>query len=42
MTHKDAMWDGLPRFSARGVRRGDAAHREVRATPSEGLGKPSL
>ena len=40
MTHKDAMWDGLPRFSARSVGRGDAAHREARATPSESLGKP--
>jgi len=40
MTHKDAMWDGLPRFSARSVRRGDAAHREAHATPSESLGKP--
>ena len=37
MTHKDAMWDGLPSFSARSVGRGDAAHREARATPSEGL-----
>ena len=42
MTHKDAMWDGLPSFSARSVGRGDAAHREARATPSESLGKPSL
>ena len=40
MTHKDAMWDGLPRFSARSVGRGDAAHREARATPSASLGKP--
>ena len=40
MTHKDAMWDGLPRFSARSVGRGDAAHREARAAPSESLGKP--
>jgi len=40
MTHKDAMWDGLPSFSARSVGRGDAAHREARATPSESLGKP--
>ena len=36
MTHRD----GLPRFSARNVGRGDAAHREARATPSESLGKP--
>ena len=36
MTHRD----GLPRFSARSVRRGDAAHRKPRATPSESLGKP--
>ncbi len=36
MTHRD----GLPRFSARGVRRGDAAHREPSATLSESLGKP--
>ena len=36
MTHRD----GLPRFSARSVRRGDAAHREAHATPSESLGKP--
>jgi hypothetical protein len=36
MTHRD----GLPRFSARSVGRGDAAHREARATPSESLGKP--
>ena len=36
MTHRD----GLPRFSARSVGRGDAAHREERATPSESLGKP--
>ena len=42
MTHKDAMWDGLPSFSARSVGRGDAAHREARATPSESLGKPPL
>ena len=42
MTHKDAMWDGLPRFSARSVGRGDAAHREARATPSESLGKPPV
>ncbi len=32
--------DGLPRFSARRVRRGDAGHREPRATLSESLGKP--
>jgi hypothetical protein len=38
MTHED----GLPRFSARSVGRGDAAHREARATPSESLGKPPL
>ena len=31
--------DGLPRFSARSVRRGDAGHREARATLSESLGK---
>ena len=36
MTHRD----GLPRFSARSAGRGDAAHREARATPSEILGKP--
>ena len=36
MTHED----GLPRLSARSVGRGDAAHREARATPSESLGKP--
>ncbi len=36
MTHRD----GLPRFSARSVRRGDAGHREPRATLSESLGKP--
>ncbi len=36
MTHGD----GLPRFSARSVRRSDAAHRKPRATPSESLGKP--
>ena len=36
MTHRD----GLPRFSARSVRRSDAAHRKPRATPSESLGKP--
>ena len=38
MTHRD----GLPRFSARSVRRGDAGHREARATLSESLGKPPL
>ncbi len=32
--------DGLPRFSARSVRRGDAGHREACATLSESLGKP--
>ena len=36
MTHMD----GLPRFSARSVRRGDAGHREACATLSESLGKP--
>ncbi len=36
MAHRD----GLPRFSARSVRRGDAGHREARATLSESLGKP--
>ena len=36
MTHRD----GLPRFSARNVRCGDAGHREACATPSESLGKP--
>ncbi len=36
MTHRD----GLPRFSARSVRRGDAGHREACATLSESLGKP--
>ncbi len=36
MTHRD----GLPRFSARSVRRGDAEHREACATLSESLGKP--
>ncbi len=35
MTHRD----GLPRFSARSVRRGDAGHRKACATPSESLGK---
>jgi hypothetical protein len=32
--------DGFPRFSARSAWRGDAGHREPRATPSESLGKP--
>ena len=36
MTHRD----GLPRFSARSARRGDAVHRKLRATLSESLGKP--
>ncbi len=36
MTHRD----GFTRFSARSVGRGDAGHREARATPSESLGKP--
>ena len=36
MTHRD----DLPRFSARSVRRSDAAHRKPRATLSESLGKP--
>ncbi len=36
MTHRD----GLPRFSAGSVRRGDAVHREPRATLSESRGKP--
>ena len=36
MTHRD----GLPRFSARSVRRGDAGHHELCATLSESLGKP--
>ena len=31
MTHRD----GLPRFSARSVRRGDAGHREAHATLSK-------
>ncbi len=34
--------DGLPRFSARSGRRGDAGYREARATLSESLGKPPL
>ncbi len=38
MTHRD----GLPGFSARSVRRGDAGHRKACATPSESLGKPPL
>ncbi len=41
-THRD----GLPRFSARSVRRGDAGHRKPCAAQgfggSESLGKPSL
>ncbi len=36
MTHRD----GFPRVSARSAGRGDAGHREPRATPSESLGKP--
>ncbi len=36
MTHRD----GLPRFSARSVQRGDAGHREPCATLSESFGKP--
>ena len=32
--------DGLPRFSARSVRRDDAVYREPCATLSESLGKP--
>ncbi len=36
MTHRD----GLPRFSARSARRGDAVYREPGATLSESLGKP--
>ena len=32
--------DGLPRFSARSARRGDAGHRETCATQSESLGRP--
>ncbi len=32
--------DGLPRFSARSVRRGDAGHRKPFATLSESLGRP--
>ncbi len=35
-THRD----GLPWFSARRARRGDAAHRKAGATTSESLGKP--
>ena len=31
---------GLPRFSARNVRRGDAGCRETHVTLSESLGKP--
>ncbi len=36
MTHRD----GLPGFSAKSVRCGDAGHRKACATPSENLGKP--
>ena len=36
MTHGD----GLPRFSARSVRCGDAGHREACATLPESLGRP--
>ncbi len=36
MTHRD----GVPRFSARSVWRGDAGHREPCGTPPENLGKP--
>ncbi len=36
MTHRD----GLPGFSARSVRRGDAGHRKACATTSESLGMP--
>ncbi len=32
--------DGLPRFSARSVRRRDAGHRKAYATMSESLGRP--
>ncbi len=32
--------DGLPWFSARRARCGDAAHRKAGATTSESLGKP--
>ena len=35
-THRD----GLPWFSARRARRGDAAHHKAGGTTSEGLGKP--
>ncbi len=38
MTHRD----GLPRFSARSVRCGDAGHRKACATPSERVGKPPV
>ncbi len=38
MTHRD----GLPRFSARSVRRGDAGHCEAHATLSESLGKAAV
>ena len=36
MTHRD----GFPRLSARSAWRGDAGHREPRATLPENLGKP--
>ncbi len=36
MTHRD----GLPSFSAKSVRRGDARYREAYATLSQSLGKP--
>ncbi len=38
MTHRD----GFPRFSARSVWRGDAGHREPRATPPESPGSQDL
>ncbi len=38
ITHRD----GLPRFSARSVRPGDAGHRKACATPSASLGQPPL
>ncbi len=38
MTHRN----GIPRFSARSVRCGDAGNRKACATPSESLGKPPL
>ena len=34
--------DGLARFSARSVRRGDAGHRKACATLPEGLARPPL